>query len=61
LYHGKADTACNYVGGLAVAETLEWTHKQQFKDAPMESIQIGGAELGQQKSFGGLTFLQVGK
>jgi carboxypeptidase C (cathepsin A) len=59
LYYGKADTACNYVGGLAMADTIAWKHTQDFKSMAMSTIEVGGAELGQQKSFGGLTFIQV--
>jgi hypothetical protein len=59
LYYGKTDTACNYVGGLAVANTIEWSNKDAFKSTPLSSIEVGGAELGQQKSYGGLTFIQV--
>ena len=59
LYYGKTDTACDYKGGLAMANTISWAQTAAFKNAPMSSIQVAGAELGQQKSVGGLTFLQV--
>ena len=59
LYYGKTDTACDYVGGLAMASTIEWAGKEGFNQQPMQPLELGGVEAGQVKSFGGLTFLQV--
>lgn len=59
FYYGKADTACNYVGGLAMANTISWKGTVGFQNAAFENIVIAGAEVGQVKSFGGLTFVQV--
>lgn len=59
LYYGKTDTACDYVGGLTMASTIEWAGKEGFNQQPMQPLELGGVEAGQVKSFGGLTFLQV--
>jgi len=59
LYYGKTDTACNYVGGRALAEGLPWAGAASFKKEALTSIASSGAELGQQKSYGGLTFIQI--
>jgi len=59
LYYGKTDTACNYVGGRAMADTIAWSQTAAFKSAELTSIIVAGAEMGQQKSVGGLTFIQI--
>lgn len=58
LYFGKTDTACNYVGGMAVANTLPWAHMDEWAALPMTAVEIAGVEAGQSKSLDGLTFLQ---
>ena len=55
LYYGKTDTACNYVGGLEVANTLVWNGQSGWNDSVLTSIILGGAEMGQVKSYNGLT------
>jgi len=59
LYYGKTDTACNYVGGLAMANTISWTRTAEFAKASMSKMIVGGVEMGQSKSVGGLTFMQL--
>jgi pimeloyl-ACP methyl ester carboxylesterase len=59
LYYGKTDTACDYVGGYAMASTIQWTGKEGFNQAPLSPLEIAGVEAGQVKTYGGLTFLQV--
>lgn len=57
MYFGKQDTACNYVGGLAVAESLPWSNKADWSALPMGTVEIAGVVAGQQKALDGLTFL----
>lgn len=59
LYYGKTDTACNYVGGLEMAHTISWKGTSGFNAEPLTAILSSGAEMGQIKSYGGLTFIQV--
>jgi len=59
LYYGMQDTACNYVGGYALAASLRWPGSSAFKKAPFEDLAIGGMDIGKLKSGGGLTYLQV--
>ncbi len=59
LYYGKTDTACNYVGGMEMANTIQWSGKAAFNAAALTALEISGVEAGQVKSSGGLTFLQV--
>jgi cathepsin A (carboxypeptidase C) len=59
LFYGKTDTACNYVGGLAMADSISWTGGAAFSAAPLTAMEIAGVEAGQMKSAGGLTWIQV--
>ena len=59
LFYGKTDTACNYVGGQALAETISWSGMTEFNKQPYSAWEISGIEAGQIKSYGGLTFVQV--
>ena len=59
FYFGKTDTACNYVGGLTMAETISWAGRDAFAAMELQPLEIFGVEAGQQKSYDGLTFIQV--
>jgi pimeloyl-ACP methyl ester carboxylesterase len=59
FYYGKTDTACNYVGGMAMADTIEWSGRSAFAAAPLTPLTISGVEAGQVKNFGKLTVVQV--
>jgi len=59
LYYGKVDTACNYVGGLAMANTIPWVAQSKFASANMTTVYLGGAPAGQIKNYGALSFFQV--
>jgi pimeloyl-ACP methyl ester carboxylesterase len=59
MYYGKQDRACDFVGGYAVANTIEWGGRAAFAANGLDPLVIGGQESGQWKSHGGLTFVQV--
>ncbi len=59
LYYGATDTACNYMGGLEMANTISWSGNAQFRALELTPFEISGAEVGRKKEFGGLTFLTV--
>lgn len=59
LYYGKQDRACDFVGGYAVANTIEWGGRAAFATRGLEPLVIGGQESGQWKAHGGLTFAQI--
>jgi len=59
FYYGKADTACDYVGGYATANTIPWASTNAFASASLQPIMLGGAQAGQMKTYGPLTFIQV--
>lgn len=60
LYYGKTDTACNYVGGYAMANSISWSGQEEFAGAGMGPMDIAGVEVGQAKAHKGLTWIQVG-
>jgi len=60
FYYGKMDTACNYFGGLALAEAIKWTGQSAFVSSKLSPLEIAGAEVGQIKSADDLlVFMQV--
>jgi pimeloyl-ACP methyl ester carboxylesterase len=59
LYFGKCDTVCDYVEGLAMAESIPYQSSTNFKNAQLTSTTNSiGVEVGQQKRAGGLVFFQ---
>lgn len=59
LYYGMQDTACDYVGGYAMAASLQWPGSTDFANAQFEDLMIGGIPTGKIKAAAGLTWLQV--
>ena len=59
LFYGKTDTACNYVGGYAMANSIVWSGMRSFAGLGLSPMEIAGVEAGQTKTFGGLTWIQV--
>jgi len=59
LYYGKQDRACDFVGGYKVANTIEWSGGEHFAKHELKPVIIAGQEMGQWKSHGGLTFVQI--
>lgn len=59
FYYGKTDTACNYQGGLNMANTISWSGQSGFAKTDLSPWKIGGAEAGQVKTHNGLTFVIV--
>ena len=59
VYYGKTDTACQYVGGMKMAETISWKGKSAYSQAPLSPFLIAGVEAGQIKTAGGLTYIGV--
>ena len=59
LYYGKCDTVCDYVGGMAMAQSIPHGQQAAFKQAELTAVLAApGVEVGQVKAAGGLTFYQ---
>ncbi|RLN46598.1 hypothetical protein BBI17_008051 [Phytophthora kernoviae] len=60
IYHGDADLVCNWYGGLAWTQQLEWENQQQFKTASEHDLLVDGAAAGTVWTVDGLlTFVRV--
>jgi hypothetical protein len=65
FYYGKQDTACNWVGGLEMANTsLAWGGALKWASTPFEPLVVAGANVGQVRKATGpsgatLSFLAV--
>eukprot|EP00041_Stephanoeca_diplocostata_P017087 m.340016 g.340016 ORF g.340016 m.340016 type:complete len:676 (-) comp20589_c1_seq3:342-2369(-) len=59
FYYGKTDMACDYVGGHAMAESLNWQGKSGFQSAELHELLIAAAPAAQIQQFGTLTWIQV--
>jgi carboxypeptidase C (cathepsin A) len=59
FYFGKTDTACNYVGGQALVESISWSGQQDFGRTEYTPLIIAGATVGQVKKSGGLSLFLV--
>lgn len=60
IYNGDKDYICNWIGGLAWTEALEWKNKAEYENASIRHWETqSGAIGGQSKSAGSLTFLRV--
>jgi carboxypeptidase C (cathepsin A) len=59
IYAGDQDFICNVEGNRRWVETMQWAGAAQFAAAPMRTWHVKGAPVGQAKTAGGLTFLQV--
>eukprot|EP00300_Choanocystis_sp_HF-7_P022021 c21142_g1_i1.p1 GENE.c21142_g1_i1~~c21142_g1_i1.p1 ORF type:complete len:440 (+),score=109.41 c21142_g1_i1:39-1322(+) len=58
-YNGQLDFICNYQGNEALLADLQWSGAAGFAAAPYLPWYIDGVEVGQVKSYGGLTFVLV--
>ena len=59
LLYGKADTACNYVGGYSMANTISWKGTQDFANTALQPLLLLGSQIGSTKTFGGLSWLEI--
>ncbi|KAK0276324.1 hypothetical protein LTR35_010649 [Friedmanniomyces endolithicus] len=59
LYYGDADYICNWLGGQAVSEALNYTHAAQFRAALYSPFIVDGEEYGEVRQYGNFSFLRV--
>ena len=59
LLYGKQDSVCDFVQGLATADHLPWSGAATFRSATMAPLRLLGAEIGQWKASGGLSWYQI--
>ncbi len=62
VYSGKEDYICNYLGGAAWTNATKWKGQDEFQKATLHDWKTeDGTVVGQAKSGGGLSFVQVEK
>ncbi|KAJ4725027.1 Carboxypeptidase [Melia azedarach] len=59
IYAGEYDLICNWLGNSRWVHAMEWSGKKEFGAARTIPFTVDGAEAGQMKSHGPLTFLKV--
>ncbi|KAA8544133.1 hypothetical protein F0562_022145 [Nyssa sinensis] len=59
VYAGEYDLICNWLGNSRWVHAMEWSGQKDFVAAPSVKFVVDGAEAGQLKSHGPLTFLKV--
>ena len=59
VYSGKDDFICNYLGGKAWTESLEWSGKSDFVEKNLTNWVYNGTNVGEFKSASNLTLLFI--
>ncbi|XP_058082946.1 serine carboxypeptidase-like [Magnolia sinica] len=59
IYAGEYDLICNWLGNSRWVHSMEWSGKQAFGASPLVPFVVDGAETGQLKAHGPVSFLKV--
>jgi cathepsin A (carboxypeptidase C) len=59
VYSGDKDWICNWRGGEAWTNSLQWSKKAQFNDAQYQKWNVGSDAAGEFKNVDNFTFLRV--
>jgi len=59
VYSGDKDFICNWYGGRAWTNAVEWDHKKEFNDAQFEKWAVNGKPAGEVKRVKNFKFLRV--
>ncbi|KAF6166945.1 hypothetical protein GIB67_037458 [Kingdonia uniflora] len=59
IYAGEYDLICNWLGNSRWVHAMEWSSQKQFVGSPTVPFVVDGAEAGQMKNYGPLSFLKV--
>mmetsp|Transcript_32306 Transcript_32306/g.77210 ORF Transcript_32306/g.77210 Transcript_32306/m.77210 type:complete len:487 (+) Transcript_32306:65-1525(+) len=57
--YGMRDATCDFQGGFAAASALRWSRYQEWRYTPMKAFHVGDDKVGQEKTGGGLTWIQI--
>ncbi len=61
MFYGDLDYTCQYLGGLKVAESMEWEGKEGFENASWEKAKLEEKTYAMRKRYGKLEFYRVFK
>ena len=59
LIYGDADYICNWFGGEAVSNEIQYTHSQEFAETGYVPFVVDGTEYGEVRQYGNFSFLRV--
>ena len=59
IYSGRDDYICNYLGGWAWTNSMDWPGKAQFNAQNLTKWDMDGKKVGQFKTYNNFTFLEV--
>jgi carboxypeptidase C (cathepsin A) len=59
LFAGDADAVCDWFGGLASANAIEYSDQEDFQNKPVSNYTVNGAVKGTFKTVGNLSWLRV--
>lgn len=59
VWAGDADWICNWFGGQAAAEAVDYPGQGEFVAAELQPYKVSGTEMGTYKTQGKLSFLRV--
>ena len=59
VWAGDADWICNWFGGLAAANAVQYSGTSAFNAAPLASYTVGGAAAGTFKNVGKFSFARI--
>jgi len=58
-YYGDTDFMCDFIGGKAWMEAMQWSKQGEWNAAPDEDWIAAGKVAGKRRSLGDLTYIQV--
>lgn len=59
LFYGDADYICNWFGGEAVSNQLNYTHATEFSKTGYVPFTVDGQEYGEVREYGNFNFLRI--
>lgn len=59
IWTGDTDSVCDWPGTLAVADSVDWCHKDEFAGLSLEPYTVNGTEKGTFKAVENLIFMRV--
>ncbi|KAI1308579.1 Alpha/Beta hydrolase protein [Xylaria venustula] len=59
LVYGDADYICNWFGGQAVSQALNYTHSAEFAASGYSPFLVNGTEYGESKQYGNFSFTRI--
>ena len=59
LFYGDADYICNWFGGEAISNALQYTHTQDFAKTGYVPFTVDGTEYGEVRQYGNFSFARI--